>query len=552
MRARSLTTLAAAVAFSVALPLAAAGPAFSAAWRVVNQRIVQIQYACRDGVVLDFAVDNLDDQFNNIPVEARDSAGTVILKNTQVYVPRTPQTGVNAMEPLSPDIKRMARGYKLSWKASQAPGTKVQVRIENSDIPVTVESCSIADGLEPLKIGYVWSHDPKPTESPYTPHPYWSYNSRLKTVVKEIVEGKDKQKIQRYRVEPNTIAWEGTGKYTVKFPGLGTSGGNAQVTAFGETNVHCKIGGLHWRKVDDKDLLLDVRCFNSVGKPVDARFTASFTAGGGNGTIAYAWVDKKESGSEDLDPKRQHNSRGGKISVDRLGTGYYKVKIPDSSGRRAGSVKVTAQGDSPTACKVAGWEPNTAAQQVWVRCFGEREREESGKKWIEQGVPTDSKFTIAYVDEINLLGSRRMSTAYVRAEQPSNEHTYTPWPSHQFNSKNADKADNTVTRVATGSYDVFLPSLRTAVKGDTSSSDSLDGGNVQVSAYGVHAAQSRDTVRCGVGYWKNEDLGRLIRVHCYERVFTDRNGDGDTRDHGEAADQPADSMFTMQYTAQMQ
>ncbi len=172
-------------------------------------------------------------------------------------------------------------------------------------------------------------------------------------------------------------------------------------------------------------------------------------------------------------------------------------------------------------------------------------------------MPTDSKFTIAYVDRTNLLGSGRMSAGYVWAHWPDADAPYTPSSSYQFNSKVPADSANRITRVSTGAYDVRLP-LQAAVSA-TSATDgpategSWDGGNVQVSAYGV------DTAQCQVGYWKNAEAenpetisARLVRVYCFRSEFTDLNRDGDTEDDGEAVDHPADSRFTMQYTAQMQ
>lgn len=89
----------------------------------------------------------------------------------------------------------------------------------------------------------------------------------------------------------------------------------------------------------------------------------------------------------------------------------------------------------------------------------------------------------------------------------------------------------TITRSGTGVYDVFLPYQRIGYTGRTG--NSWDGGNVQVTAYGTSAA------RCQAGFWRNsagqEPDGRYARVYCFT-----------------SAGAPADRMFTMQYTAQLQ
>jgi hypothetical protein len=99
-------------------------------------------------------------------------------------------------------------------------------------------------------LGYAWANNP--TTASYAPMASYAYNS----------SGGD---IQVTRSAP--------GSYAVRFAGLGgqgTSGGHVQVTAYGPSNENCKVA---WWSSHTSDFIANVRCFNTVGNAVDARYT---------------------------------------------------------------------------------------------------------------------------------------------------------------------------------------------------------------------------------------------------------------------------------------
>jgi hypothetical protein len=77
----------------------------------------------------------------------------------------------------------------------------------------------------------------------------------------------------------------------------------------------------------------------------------------------------------------------------------------------------------------------------------------------------------------------------------------------------------TITRSAAGTYDVFLPHQ----------DEGLDGGHVQVTAYGA------GTARCQVGSWGSMPGGRTAWIYCFTNTAT-----------------LTDTMFAVQYTGKVQ
>jgi hypothetical protein len=71
----------------------------------------------------------------------------------------------------------------------------------------------------------------------------------------------------------NTVKKTGEGAYEVKLEGIGTAGGNAQVSAYGSSASHCKA--VRWNTAG-ADLLVQVACFNQTGAPTDSQFSLLF------------------------------------------------------------------------------------------------------------------------------------------------------------------------------------------------------------------------------------------------------------------------------------
>jgi hypothetical protein len=73
--------------------------------------------------------------------------------------------------------------------------------------------------------------------------------------------------------ETNTVERTGAGAYRVVLPGVGSSGGHVQVTAYDTGSNECKV--LSWGPSGD-DQVVYVRCYTTAGAAADTKFTASF------------------------------------------------------------------------------------------------------------------------------------------------------------------------------------------------------------------------------------------------------------------------------------
>lgn len=109
-------------------------------------------------------------------------------------------------------------------------------------------------GLVRDRVGYVWANDP--AAASYTPSATYSYNSAGGAM---------------------TITRSGTGRYSVRFAGLGggsSSGGNVQVTSYGFGSESCKVQS--WGS-GGSDFVANVGCFTANGSPGDSRYTVLVT-----------------------------------------------------------------------------------------------------------------------------------------------------------------------------------------------------------------------------------------------------------------------------------
>ncbi|MCK6547087.1 hypothetical protein L6R52_14655 [Myxococcota bacterium] len=111
-----------------------------------------------------------------------------------------------------------------------------------------------AQAAEPNKgtlVGYVWAENPKAAAA-YTPSAAYQFNA-TKAV--------------------NAVTRTGTGTYTVKFTGLKSTGGHAQVTSYGAGPNYCKI--VSWNPAG-ADQNVNVACYDANGAPADAQFALAF------------------------------------------------------------------------------------------------------------------------------------------------------------------------------------------------------------------------------------------------------------------------------------
>lgn len=318
---------------------------------------------------------------------------------------------------------------------------------------------------------FIWSYDAfLPIGEGYTPSFGYQYNSSSPD-------------------SPNNVVHHvAEGEYWVYTPGL-TGFGISHVTAYGGDAAYCNGGA---SALGDSSPGI-VMCFDAFGRPVDHMFTLSFTSmtpSISEHPLAYMYVE--ENGS--IFPSLHFNSGGGQSWVTRDGLAY-EVHIPNLGGF-SGHVQVTAanRGDR---CVVRSWWPDGSDQVVIIRCLLRSNND----------FPTDAPFALTFTADQNILGYPGLESAYAWADLPSLDEPYLPSPWYLFSTGQSGTA--TAARTGTGEYSMTFDGVN------------LNGGNVQVSAYGWGGAF------CNVLYWS----GSTVNIRCY-------NVDGNL----------ADSLYTVAFT----
>jgi len=281
---------------------------------------------------------------------------------------------------------------------------------------------------------------------------------------------------------PALVTRTGTGNYHVSFPnfsGVGTGGGNVQVTAElneGETEGHrCTV--LNWASDS-----VNVRCFDPAGAQTDTPFWLIFQRADPDlEAVAFAWADDETSASYIPNPTYSHNSAGGAITATRSSTGVYTMTFAGmgSRGINEGTVQVTAYAGVDHRCKVASW----VGDEVNVRCFD------------TAGDPVDSRYTVAYRKAIRRLLTEWFAASYV----PSTGGGVTP---NLYWNRHADafgESDVIHTRLSTGVYTVEFVGM---------SGIGSDGGNAQVTAVESLATAGN---YCNIESWFLD----IVTVRCF-------------------------------------
>ena len=213
-----------------------------------------------------------------------------------------------------------------------------------------------AASVGPAGWGYAWAN--QPSSPSYTPSLSYQFNSTGAT---------------------NTIMRTGIGAYTISFPNLGAAAGTVQVTAYGWGTHTCKVAS--WGPSGTTQLV-NVRCFNTSGTPVDTYYTVTYARPLSTPQpMAYVWADQPSSASYTPSLPYQFNSTGAINTITRLGTGYYSVNFPYQS-LGYGDVQVTAYGSGSEFCKVVYWTPNDG---VRVSCFD------------STGTPKDTNYDVTFL-----------------------------------------------------------------------------------------------------------------------------------------------------------
>jgi hypothetical protein len=218
---------------------------------------------------------------------------------------------------------------------------------------------------------------------------------------------------------PITATLGPTGSYTVTFSGLGGTGGDAQVVAYGGGNARCKVGS--WGGAWPGDLSVNVRCHlpDPAGTAVASAFVVQYARKNvtvdGNG--AYVWANSPASASYEPSKTYSWNSSEGVNRIDRNGPGDYSVLLP-GLGVAGGTFQVTAYGSGAAHCKIQYWFPSGTTQVARVLCFG-------------PGGPADSTFALQF------FGDREVSVfdygGYAWAHDPTSP-GYTLGPPYSYDS----------------------------------------------------------------------------------------------------------------------
>jgi hypothetical protein len=200
------------------------------------------------------------------------------------------------------------------------------------------------EGPNARREAYLWAD--QPASASYTPSTTYSWNGN--------------------RADP-TITRSGTGTYSVRLPGLATTGaegGHVQVTAYNSVLQRAKVTG--WGS-SGADMLIGVRTFDAAGAPADGRFVLSYNESAApiaaaEGSGAHVWASNPTAASYAV--TGFYTDSNGKLgpaeaeNVTRLGTGTYRVELPNVAPFGSSIAQVTAYGSGSQHASISNWSTN--------------------------------------------------------------------------------------------------------------------------------------------------------------------------------------------------
>jgi hypothetical protein len=280
------------------------------------------------------------------------------------------------------------------------------------------------------------------------------------------------------------IRWE-TGRYRVRFAGMGSSGGVAHVRSYGPTSNICTVTS--WSH--GVDVGINIRCFDPAGALADTRFVAHFTNRTvARGNFAYLWADDPTAaGPYQPFYKYAYDSTGVPSQIERTATGSYIVYLnalsdlyPDQ--HNDGHLQVTAYNMGAVHCgmRVIGDENPTP---LGVSCYD------------TDGNPVDSRFTVSYSHGVSHLGTAgARGNAYIRNSMTGPTYVAGWWSS--------SGSEPVVSHAGTGTYRVTFPGLGTSH------------GHVTVSTQEVVGSY------CTIVSWYGHPFvpDEVVNVRCYDGV----------------------------------
>ncbi|MCA8974475.1 MAG: hypothetical protein KDC98_07120 [Planctomycetes bacterium] len=336
----------------------------------------------------------------------------------------------------------------------------VDVYLANGNLGVDEAfTFSYREGGDPTVHGaYLWANDA--SNASYTPSTLYSWNGN--------------------RADP-TIVRSQAGMYQVTLPGLagGATGerGNVIATVYGTTPGRVNISG--WANAGP-DLLVSVRTFDTAGNLADRKFLLSYNEfaapiPAAQGSGAHVWAhDPTTPLYVPLSSWTDSNGPRGPVdaeTVTRLGTGRYKVNLPNLDHLGSSNAQVTAYSSTAYATIDHWWTDGAGGTDVFVRTYD------------AFGTPTDSRFALRY-----LTDQPAAQLAWCRVDpRLTSVSSWTPSAAWQFNSAGGSI---TVTRdpAQGNAFTVNMPGMGSEL------------GCVLVSPYdGNHTAVVRAMAPDGVG-----------------------------------------------------
>jgi hypothetical protein len=263
-----------------------------------------------------------------------------------------------------------------------------------------------------------------------------------------------------------TITRAAVGQYSVRFARLSALLGGSNVvhvTGYSGNDDYCKPTAP--RLVKDK---IGVLCFDGdTGAVVDSYFTVFVTRPYPD--LAYA--SGTATGNNYHPSSSSAYNPSGAIKAFHTGTGLYKVVFKGlgaSTGSNGGDVQVNSVGTDATSCETLGWS-GSIDLTVNVFCFG-------------AAGDVDSAFNVLFV-----LPSANL--AYIWDNDPTSASFTSP-----YYTANPSGGGATVSHLGLGRWSVTWSGLSL-----------LDGGDVQVTAYGGNGGQ------CKVEGWSSD----TATVRCF-------------------------------------
>lgn len=254
-------------------------------------------------------------------------------------------------------------------------------------------------------------------------------------------------------------------RFQVRFTNMAPNRGIPLVSAHSVLAPQSAVIRDWWE--DGHDVVVDVEVFDGTGGPADdGMFTALYRRDG-SPEHREAYLFAHQPAATGYPPAAWWNGDRGTPQIQRVGTGHYRATLPGLAplGGEQGHVQVAPVADWLVRANVSSWTPVGGDMRVDIRCYD------------EGGNATDSKFVLLYNEIAAPVDERAGSGAHLWANQQSSPVTYTPAPAYADSNGRAGPPNaETVTRLATGSYEVILPNQ-----------PKFDSVNVQVSTYGSAA-----------------------------------------------------------------